>query len=105
MDWQPKSNFVEGQQVCDYRFEKLLGRGSFSEVWRVKHISNGKYYAAKYYDTQTMKYLSGPSYQKKMACIENEVEVLTKIKHPNLLECYSRTDYGKGFILILQYCD
>ena len=107
MQQQPKPNFVEGQQVCDYRFEKLLGRGTFGEVWRVMDTLNGKNYAAKYYDKQALRIFCGTeaSYQKTMACIENEVEVLTKIKHPNLLECYSRTDYGKGFILILQYCD
>ena len=41
----------------------------------------------------------------EMKLIENELEQLIKIKHPNIVECFGSSNIGSKFLMIMEYID
>lgn len=62
---------------ANYIKEKLLGEGSFGEVWLVKHRLIGKEYALKIIE-------KGP--YSNIQQIDNEINILKKLDHPCILK-------------------
>ena len=78
-----------------YQVLKLLGEGSFGEVWKVRHKKLGKEFA--------MKIITKSPYFKEKS-IFNEINILKKLDHPNILKIldfYYSTD---KFFVITEYC-
>ena len=67
----PQALFAPGIEVLN-----VLGRGAFGEVVKVRRVSDGQVFAEKIYLRGTPDY--------------NELDVLSRFKHPNLLGCVTR---------------
>lgn len=58
--------------------QKLLGKGSYGIVYRVKRLSDGGVYALKEADVRKMSPL-------ERADAVNEIRLLASVKHPNVV--------------------
>ena len=90
------------EEVCEWVFpsrevdvtERIIGRGAFGEVrvakWRSIYIACKRLHAAVASDTHAQEVLEG---------MEAEMEILSKLRHPNLVlflgVCVSDVDYQK----------
>lgn len=76
-----------------YQMFEELGKGKFGSVFRCKEKKSGKVLAAKFIKT------SRPAERKE---VENEVQIMKELQHPQLLQLYDAFDDGKEMILILE---
>ena len=74
---QESKNFIG-----DYTIGKLLGKGAYGSVKLGKHVTTGERVAIKIINKREQKT------EKARLKIRREIEILKKIKHPNLMECY-----------------
>lgn len=89
---------AEGQLRDDYQPMELLGRGSFSRVMRVVHRQTGIQRAAKVI-LKNEQQLSAV----KDAALNAEIEVLSRIKHPNVLRIYEVYESRAEVCLVLEF--
>ena len=78
-----------------YEKIKLIGEGTFGEVWKVRHKILGKNYA--------MKIIEKNPYCK-MKEIFNEINILKKLDHPNILKIIDFHLTNDKFYIITDYC-
>jgi NIMA (never in mitosis gene a)-related kinase len=70
-----------------FKIIKLLGKGSYSKVYKVRRIQNGDIYALK-------KVKLGKLTRKEKENSLNEVRILASIKHPYIIS-YKEAFYDK----------
>lgn len=79
--------------------EKLLGKGSFGEVYLTSKKGDTKKYATKKFEraeiegTEAMKYL------------KNEIIILQHLKHPNIAKYDDVKKTKKHFYIVMEYCN
>ena len=78
-----------------YVKSKLLGEGSFGEVWLVKHKLTGKEFALKIIE-------KGP-YSNTIQ-IENEIAILKKLDHPFILKILEFRSTKDKYYIVTDYC-
>ncbi|MQL86770.1 hypothetical protein Taro_019298 [Colocasia esculenta] len=83
--------------VGDYIFGKLIGRGSFSDVWLARHRVRGTEVAVK---EIAMERLS----RKLQESLLSEIVILKKINHPNIIALLDIIEYPKTIYIILEFC-
>jgi serine/threonine protein kinase len=66
-----------GQQLGNYRLTRLLGQGSFAEVYLGQHIVLGTMVAIKILHTRVS--------EKDMAQFEQEARLLASLRHPHII--------------------
>lgn len=76
----------------------VIGKGSYAKVVLVRKKSNGVLYALK---SMKKKYIEQKKQQER---ILGEREILTKIKHPFLIQMHSAFQNEKKLFLVLEYC-
>lgn len=86
--WKKSTNNIK--DVFD--FKGTLGSGSFSEVYMVKERTTGKYYALK---CLKKKYLTHSN-------LENEVAVLRRINHENVVALEDFYETRTHYCLVMQ---
>lgn len=69
--------------------QKLLGKGSYGIVYRVKRLSDGGVYALKEADVRKMSPL-------ERADAVNEIRLLASVKHPNVVRYHEAFLDGKA---------
>lgn len=79
---KPKADQAGGKKKEDFEFAKILGEGSYSTVVLAKDKSNGSKYAMKVLEKKHI------IKEKKVAYVNREKEVLSKIKHPLFVRLY-----------------
>ena len=81
-----------------YIRKKILGRGSFGTVYLVKHKDLSRYFA--------MKVIKKSSSQNKDEenDLMNEIEILRKLDHPNILKITDFYSLEKEYNIITEYC-
>lgn len=91
--------------IGNYEFKMdnnhLLGKGSFSNVYRGKHINKDLEVAVKIINLENMTI-------KARSIINDEVEIMESIKykpHPNIVECYDIVIEDDMVYIIMEYCD
>ena len=72
--------------------QKLLGKGSYGIVYRVKRLSDGGVYALKEADVRKMSPL-------ERADAVNEIRLLASVKHPNVVRYHEAFLDGKPSML------
>lgn len=75
-----------------------LGKGSFSNVYKVKRIKDGKIYALKRVKNSTLK-------KKDLDNCLNEIRILASIQHPNIISFKESfiDKRSKDLCLIMEY--
>jgi len=93
-DFQPRNIVVKkGKDVkADYNLNEELGRGKFGTVHRCTEKATGKIFAAKFITT--------PKPQDR-SDVEREVEIMTVLQHPRLLQLYDAFDDGKKTMCLI----
>ena len=96
-DLFPKSYFIKnghpdtGCKYTDFEIIKLLGKGGFGKVYKVKYKKNKQIYAMKIFDKN----------------IESVASSLRKFKdkliHPNIIKIYTYFQENKKLFLIMEY--
>ena len=78
-----------------YDCTKKLGKGGYGKVFQVKNKSTNKLYACKKLSKLNIKNL------KKL---QNEIEVLMKMDHPNIVKLYEVFESQNSLYLIMEEC-
>ncbi|KAM9776342.1 death-associated protein kinase 2 isoform X2 [Syngnathus typhle] len=82
-----------------YEIEEVLGSGHFGEVRRVRELATGTYWAGKFVKLRkTTCSLLG----LERRCVEQEVEVLRSLQHPNIITLKDVFDSRSEVVLILE---
>ncbi|KAM3934426.1 uncharacterized protein RB166_001924 isoform 1-T2 [Leptodactylus fuscus] len=87
--WKKQTNNIRETFV----FMEVLGSGAFSEVFLVKHRATGKHYALK-----CIKKVNS----SRDRSLENEIAVLKKIKHENIVTLEDIYESSSHFYLVMQ---
>lgn len=88
----------EAVSVNDFTFYKLLGRGSFGEVYLVKKNSDDKLYAMKVLRKEKVVGTSLSRY------IQTEKDVLSFVSHPFIVRLHYAFQSQSRLFLIMQFC-
>lgn len=80
-----KTEEIEEKIIKDYLVQELLGEGTYSKVYKVKHLKADKTYAMKKIEIYKFE-------GKELQNILNEIRILSSIRHPNIIE------YKESFI-------
>ncbi|XP_070558471.1 serine/threonine-protein kinase Nek4-like isoform X2 [Ptychodera flava] len=83
----------------DYDKLRVVGKGSYGEVWLVKHKKDRKQYVLKRMDLQNAS-------KRERKAAELEAKLLSKLKHPNIVSYKDSFETDDGFLYIaMGYCD
>ena len=78
-DFMDKSGEDVGNKEDDFLFLKVIGSGSFSQVFKVKSRKNYQIYAMKKVKLENNEHIN---------YLENEEKLLPKLNHLNIIKCY-----------------
>jgi calcium-dependent protein kinase len=95
------NNFISqktGTPLDDYISDKKLGEGSYGAVFRVKNKDTGVYRAMKKF------FISNKNDKSKEKELMNEIEMLKKLDHPNIVKVFESYDTKEGYYIITEYC-
>ena len=81
-----------------YRFESVIGHGSFAVVILVSRLTDNQLFACKVVSQQ---YLIE---NKLVESFQREVEAFSKFNHPNVLKLFEFLNDDKLIYLIMEYC-
>ncbi|XP_064632809.1 serine/threonine-protein kinase Nek4-like isoform X2 [Lineus longissimus] len=83
----------------DYSKSKVIGKGSYGEVWLSKHKKDKKQYVLKKID------LHNASKRERKAA-EQESKLLSRLKHPNIVAYKDSFETGDGILYIaMGFCE
>ena len=85
------------EQIPNYSIGKTIGNGSYAIVKIVTDKETNIKYAMKIYKKSEIK----DKVRKK--CIENEIEILKKIKHKNIIKLKEVIDLKEYFLIVQEY--
>ena len=94
---------MEGKLIANYTLGKILGKGSFGEVYEARLEGDPNLYAVKVYSKSILD--SHHAKNKILELIQNETESMKKLNHRNLLNIYKYLESSNNFYLFLEYCE
>jgi serine/threonine protein kinase len=80
--------------TAKYNIKELLGKGAFSEVFRVQEKEGSAEFAIKIIDKKSLK--------GKEEALQNEIGVLHKVKHPNIVKLKELFDDKAKLYLVME---
>ena len=83
-----------GNQISDFEFAKILGKGSFGEVSLVKSKKTKKYYAMNKLIIST---------DKEIINTEKEIKLLESLNHQNLINYYTSFKENGNYYIVIEY--
>ena len=84
-------NFPE-EILSKYEIIQEMGRGAFSTVYKIKSKSDNNIYCLKKINI------------KKTSDRKNEINILSKLNHPNLVKYISSFEDEEGIYIIMEFC-
>ena len=87
----------KGKPTDNYRRGKLIGSGSFGSVYAAKNIIFNNMVAMKIIEKKEGKDLDDKE-------ILNEINILKKLSHPNIVKIYEFFDTSAFYYIITEYC-
>ena len=100
LEHNPLVSLVKSDPSDDYEILKELGSGSFATVHLVKHKETGVIRAMK-----AIKKGTGLEDEDNEEEIINEINILMKMDHPNIVKIFEFYNSEKHFYLITEYCE
>ncbi|KAL0222416.1 hypothetical protein RCL1_002270 [Eukaryota sp. TZLM3-RCL] len=94
-----KSGLENGSRLSDFHISSHLGRGAFSHVFHGKSKHTGQEVAIKVIDKKIAKA------HNLVHRIINEIELHSRLEHPNIIELYSFSEDKSSFYIFLEYCN
>ena len=85
--------------VDDLTLIKCLGKGAFGEVYLTSKQGSKEKFATKKIDK---KFVSNPRAKKYL---DNEINILKEVDHPNIIKLYKVQETTKFFYLVMEYCN
>ena len=85
-------NPVEKPTIFEYEFQQHIGRGAASDVFLVKNVENGIFYAAKIYDQAYLYRTSIGDTVPPIEKVSREIELMSECSHPNILSLIELLD-------------
>lgn len=76
-----------------YKIGQILGQGGFGEVRKCRHIVTGEERAVKYLDKTKLS-------AEETNLIFNEVDILSKMDHPNVVRLYEFFEEERNYCLV-----
>ena len=83
----------------DYCLDKLLGKGSFGEVYLTSKVNSNALFATKVMQKEKVE---NPNYLKYFS---NEITILTEINHKNCIKLESLQKTVHNYYIIMEYCN
>lgn len=77
-----------------YDVQSVLGRGAFSEVWKAQEKKTGQMVAIKVIDRKSLK--------GKEEALQNEVAVLRRASHPNIVKMFEEFEDKTRVYLVIE---
>ena len=82
----------------DYIFIKDIGEGNFGKVKLSKSKTTNEKFAIKILDKGKLK-------SQTKSTLFNEIEIISKLKHPNIIHVYNILEDEKNYYIIMEYCE
>ncbi len=76
---------------------KVLGAGSFGKVFLSSNLSDPSFHVA-------IKVLNKKKLKGHINIIREEVKILTRLDHPNIVKYYETYEDQKYMYLVMEYC-
>jgi len=85
----------EGDSIGTYSIHKVLGKGGYSKVFKVKHRIQDIYYALKLFNESV-----------NFSSVKDEYDALIKLDHPNIVQFKWNDEAASGqFFTVMEYLD
>ena len=88
-----------GQQIANYRIERLLGQGGMATVYYGLDVKLNRHVAIKFIDK---RYKSNPVYASRFV---NEARMMAKWRHENIIQIYYADDTQGYSYYAMEYVD
>jgi len=82
----------------EYGKVKIIGSGSYGQVYLALHTINKKYYAIKHMDKKKLY-----SLLHSLSSIQKEIDIQSKIDHPNIVKLLFVKETNISYDLIMEY--
>lgn len=76
------------KQIGQFELQKKLGAGGMGVVYEALDVERGKHIALKFLPSDFA------DHKRRSARFERELEILKKLRHPNIVRCYGGMRYG-----------
>jgi serine/threonine protein kinase len=86
--------------VDNFALIEVIGSGQYGKVYRGKHVKTGENFAVKCIGLD--KYRRVPKLDE---FTNNEIKVLTKLVHPNIVRFYDRLKTANNIYMIYEFCN
>ena len=87
---------LDKDSLDNYEKISLLGKGSFSSVYKVRNKNTNLFRAMK---------IIQKNFQKDNEEILREINILKNLDHPNVMKIYEFLEDDKNYYLIQEFCD
>ncbi|CDW86363.1 protein kinase domain containing protein [Stylonychia lemnae] len=97
---EPRSHLGVNELKYNYRISestKVLGAGQFGKVFLSESIADPSFKVA-------IKVLNKVKLKEHIDSIREEVKILTKLDHPNIIKYYETYDDVKYIYMVMEYC-
>jgi serine/threonine protein kinase len=85
--------------VDNFALVEVIGSGQYGKVFRGKHLKTGENFAVKCIGMD--KYKRVPKLDE---FTNNEIDVLTKLVHPNIVRFYERLKTANNVYMVYEFC-
>ncbi|XAR57820.1 Mitogen-activated protein kinase kinase kinase [Bertholletia excelsa] len=86
-------------RTSQWKKGKLIGRGTFGSVYVASNSETGALCAMK----EVELFFDDPKSMESMKQLEQEIKVLSNLKHPNIVQYYGSEIIGDRFYIYLEY--
>ena len=86
--------------IDNYRLEEVVGSGSYGKVHRSKNIETGELLAIKVIPKEKFRKIS-----KLWEFTKNEINILTRIRHPNIISYIEIKETMNNAYMVYEFCD
>jgi len=95
-----KQRQIHVSKISDFYLTIVLGEGAFAKVYKEINTKTKKQYAAKAIKIQPI--LSNP---RKLELLKNELKILKKLRHPNIIKLKRVIRTNEHLYFIIEMCD